>query len=76
MHPFLKILASTNPTFFSVRLDEDEVYKGKFTADGIVTIRDELLDTNVPRRRLTVFLDDAPIPADSIALDREVKEEE
>ena len=73
-HPFLKALIACNPTFFSVQLDGAEIYRGKFTTDGIVTIRDDLVDLNAPRQLLTVFFDDVPMPVYSIALDGEVSQ--
>ena len=75
MHPFLEILASAQPTFFSVQLDGIEIYKGKFTTDGVVTIRDDLVDLKAPRQLLTIFFDDVPTPVYSIALNSKVSYE-
>lgn len=71
-HPFLKALITCDPTFFSVQIDGTEIYRGQFTTDGIVTIRDELVDFNEPRRLLTVFLDDVPMPIYSLRLEEDV----
>ena len=72
MHSFLKALATTQPTFFSVQLDGVEIYKGKFTDNGIVTIQEKLVDLTVPRHLLTIFFDDMSTPIYSIALNGEV----
>ena len=73
-HPFLRALVTTRPTFFSVQLDGTEIYRGKFTTDGVVTIRDDLVDLKAPRQLLTIFFDDVPMPVYSIALDGEVSQ--
>ena len=61
-HPFLNLLAQSNPNVLSVVLDGIEIYRAIFTEQGLET----LIERNVRQGKgnlLTFHFDDNPKPA-------------
>lgn len=68
MFSLLEMVARKKPKLFSVKLDGTEIFRGRFTRNGIETILDLPVDQNKPRWLMTIFFDDEPIPVHSISL--------
>ena len=67
-HYLLRLIAKRKPKTMSVRIDNAEVFKAKFTEQGLKTIFDLPVDVTKPRWILTIFLDDDPTPVYSLNL--------
>ncbi len=60
-HPFLQLLAHSNPDTLSIVLDGIEIYRATFTNQGLAT----LIERNVSQGKgnlLTFHFDDSPKP--------------
>ena len=64
----LRLIAERKPETMSVRIDNAEVFKAKFTDRGLEAIFDLPIDVTKPRWILTIFLDDDPTPVYSLNL--------
>lgn len=67
-HYFLRLIAQRKPETMSIHIDDAEVFKARFTEQGLETIFDLLIDPNKPRRMLTISLDNDIEPVYSLNL--------
>ena len=67
-HYLLKLIAEREPETMTVSIDSTEVFKARFTEQGLETIFDLSIDVNKPRWLMTISLDDDPIPVYSLNL--------
>ena len=68
MHFLLELVAQQKPEGFSVVLDGNEIFRGRFTGSGIETLLDASIDVNKPRWLMTIFFDGNPTPVYSLNL--------
>ena len=67
-HYLLRLIAQREPETMTVSIDSAEVFKAKFTEQGLETIFDLSIDVSKPRWLMTISLDDDEIPVYSLNL--------
>lgn len=67
-HFLLQLIAERNPEILSVSIDSVEVFRARFTEQGLETLIDQPIDTSKPRWMMTISLDDDPVPVYSLNL--------
>ena len=70
-YPLLKFIAENQPEMMSMFLDGNEVYRAKFTDEGLKTIFNLPVDLSKPRRLITLCFDGSSTPIYSLNLNGE-----
>ena len=67
-HYLLQLIAEREPKTMTVSIDSAEVFKARFTEQGLETIFDLSIDVSKPRWLMTISLDDDTTPVYSLNL--------
>ncbi|KPQ32542.1 MAG: hypothetical protein HLUCCA11_21215 [Phormidesmis priestleyi Ana] len=67
-HFLLRLIAERNPEVLSISIDSVEVFRAKFTEQGLETLLDLPIDASKQRWMMTISLDNDPIPVYSLSL--------
>lgn len=72
-HPLLKFIAENQPEIMSMFLDGREVYRARFTDEGLKTIFNLPVDLANPGKLITLCFDGSPTPIYSLNLNGETR---